>query len=157
ARRLQAELHVLERLVAGGGGQRRREEADHPRQAQQALADRRYQIVVAAERADDGLQVPPGPVRPERGRTLGKDGLRNLIQVLADLLEDVGDAVDEGFQQADQRLFAGGAALLSAQQLLGVGGDRARLHIAQRDQRAPRQDEGDAGALRQRRVGVDQD
>ena len=141
----------LQRPLAVVGN--RRVIGEHPVHRQKALTGHRDKIALAADIDDDLLKV-----RCFRGFLarifVFEHFPRDRIDLGADLLQGIGDAVDERFHQAQHHLFAGSArhriGTLDAQ---GEHHERPRFRIAHGHQGRALENEGDRRQLRF--VGVD--
>ncbi len=78
--------------------------------------------------------------------------MRDLVDLGADALLDVGGAVDHRVEQIHQHHLARYLGRAGARQFVLDDGERTRFVIAHRAQAVARQDEGDRGGFRRRRI-----
>ena len=105
-----------------------RQEREHASHADQTLARLRRQIVAAAEADQDLLIVAAG-----RRIAVGAENLlRQRVDFAADLLQNVGRAIDDGLEQAHQDDIAARPQIDLTLGAIGEGVERLRLGVAHR-------------------------
>src|SRR6185437_1397797 len=78
--------------------------------AEQAVADARGKVAAAADAAQQrpqiGVLARRAPLLAGICRAFAEDTMRDGVELAADALEDIGDAVDDGFEEAGERTGA---------------------------------------------------
>src|SRR5579872_6034786 len=125
-------------------------------EAQEAVADHGHALADPADMPERHAQPPAGADVHAVGSTapwrLLKHLPRDLVQVLARALQEIGQTVDAGFEQRGERLDAGAGFARRA----GAGGrrlERLQLGEAHCDEELGRQDHADVRQRGLRRVG----